>query len=131
MFRKNALILVLISAALVLLLLMWVHAYNDPAISVNMQWSRSDPRAFVTPNDPAVQATASAAAYGKVNPVEEDARVALAFNERKAAAFKSTEHFVGYFVNRVLGAEMRKSAAGESPGARLSHRLRQAAPRRR
>lgn len=60
------------AAAAWILYSLWICAYNGLAASVNMRWDRSNPRAFVTPNDPAVQATASAAAYGNVNPVGEE-----------------------------------------------------------
>jgi len=51
---------------------LWICAYNGLTASVNVRWDRSNLRAFVTPSDPAVQATASAAAYGNVNPVGEE-----------------------------------------------------------
>lgn len=52
--------------------------WGEAALTVNLRWSRADPRVFVTPDDPSVQATARAVVYGNINPVrDEDLRFYL------------------------------------------------------
>jgi len=55
-----------------------LNAYWRLAGEVNKRWNVQDPRVFVTPCDPAVQATVNAVTYGRVDPVkDEDLRLYL------------------------------------------------------
>lgn len=55
-----------------------LNAYWRLVGEVNERWDVPDPRVFVTPCDPAVQATVNAVTYGRVDPVKnEDLRLYL------------------------------------------------------
>ncbi|MEM0235630.1 hypothetical protein [Thermofilum sp.] len=52
--------------------IMLVNSWGRVASQVNLRWSPSDPRIFVTPGDASVQATVRSAVYGNVNPARDE-----------------------------------------------------------
>ena len=64
--------LCLVEALISAYLFAQLNAYSRLSADVNMRWDRATVEAFVTPEDPAVEATVRAVTYGKVDPPSMD-----------------------------------------------------------